>query len=95
MEKVADRFRELQENKATTKDGSSLVKDGGSSVEIKAILKDPGVTDLTLDTDESYELYIGRSEDDGDLRVSRVARRGASYLTVSRPTAHCPARLGF
>lgn len=60
---MADRFRQLQEDKATTKDGSVLVKDGGRGIEVKTVLKNPCVKDISLDLDESYDLTIGRAGD--------------------------------
>ncbi|XP_026276517.2 chitooligosaccharidolytic beta-N-acetylglucosaminidase [Frankliniella occidentalis] len=63
LEKMASRFRAQQEDKATTEDGSVLVKDGGHSVEVKAVIKDPCVSAISLDMDESYELIVDKAND--------------------------------
>ncbi|XP_034232030.1 chitooligosaccharidolytic beta-N-acetylglucosaminidase [Thrips palmi] len=61
LAKISERFRHQQEEKATAKDGSTLVKYGGNTVEVVLRLKTPAVAHLTLDTDESYDLTVAQA----------------------------------
>lgn len=72
LAKMRERWHQQQVEKATAKDGSTLVKGGGHTVEIKVVIKDPSLARLTLDTDEGYELRI---DDAGADVVSRASEK--------------------
>lgn len=72
---MAERFRQQQEDKATTKDGNALVRDGGSSVTVSLRLKSPAVAQLTLDTDESYDLSVAKAGAAGEMVSPSVRPR--------------------
>lgn len=61
FEEMASRFRLQQEVKTVNSDGSAIVREGHRSIEVRAVIKNPRIAHLTLDTDESYELIISKA----------------------------------
>ncbi|CAA3004232.1 Chitooligosaccharidolytic beta-N-acetylglucosaminidase [Olea europaea subsp. europaea] len=72
LQQASELFREQQMRKATIKDGTPLVKTGGKTLEVTVSLRDPGRHQLTLNTDEGYELFV-KIMSDGRINTTIIA----------------------